>query len=309
MISIVYGNEPYGIDVKKRKIEAMVTMPSMNLTFFTGEFGLDVLNTCNTFPFMEDKRGVFLEIDSLKALDNEHFRNYCQSPADFTELLIIVKDVDQRTKLYKSFKEQGLLTPCMKLKDMSELQKVIVYELKKRNATMDDAAASLFIKKMNYFNNDSVNLLNVVGYLDACSCISNTITAELVDKVCPSFEEANIFMLTSLIKDGDTTELYRQIKMIPSKDSIGIMSLLLKDFRVAYKLKSFSENEVSTWKTSFSSFSRELLCECMEILTSVISGVKRGTYTEDIALLTACSRIMSAINTDKKEGATAQKGI
>ena len=296
MISIVYGDEPYGIDVKKRKIEEMIKMPSMNLAFFAGEFNLDVLNACNTFPFVDDKRGVFLDIDSLKALDNKLFRDYCESPADFTELLIIVKDVDQRTKLFKSFKEQGLMFPCMKLKDLSEYKKVIAYELKKRNSSMLDDAAELFIKKMNYFNNDSVNLLNVVGYLDACSSISTTITKDIVDSVCPSFEEANIFLLTSLIKDRNATELYRQIKMIPAKDSIGIMSLLLKDFRVAYKLKAFDESAVTTKRTSFSSFPKELLCECMEILTEVISGVKKGTYTEDTALLTACARVMSAIN-------------
>ena len=78
IISIVYGDEPYGIDVKKRKIEEMITMPSMNLSFFAGDFNLDVLNACNTFPFMEDKRGVFLDIETLKALDNDYFKDYCK---------------------------------------------------------------------------------------------------------------------------------------------------------------------------------------------------------------------------------------
>lgn len=295
MISIAYGDEPYGIEVKKKKIKDMISIPAMNLSFFSGIFDFEVLDACRTFPCFEEKRGVIMEVDSLSYLDTYEFEEYCENPLDSTELLIVVKNVDRRTSIYKSMEMKGLMAPCMRLKNMLDLKKVIAYELKKRNANIKLDAADLFIKKMNYFENEDVDLLQVVGYLDSCACISNVITTEIVNQVCPSFEGANVFLLTSLINAGNAEELYRQISLIPTKDSIGVLSLILKDFRVAYKLKYFSAEAVSTKRTAFSTYSKDLLAECIQIITSIIAGIKNGNCTEDQSLPMACARLLSAI--------------
>ena len=245
---------------------------------------------------MEERRAVILEIDSLGALDTPSFWGYCDSPSEYTDLLIVARNVDKRTNIYKTLEKKGLMNPCMKLKSESDLKKVIAYELKKRSAQIKLDAVDLFIKKMNYFDNEDINLLNVVGYLDACTCVSSIITVDIVERVCPSFEEANVFALTSLIREHNAQELYKQVTIITGKDAIRVLSLLLKDFRVAYKLKYFGSEEISTKRTMFASYPKELLCNCMNIIVSIISGIKNGYYSEDQSLLTACAKIMSAIN-------------
>ena len=125
MISITYGDEPYGIEVKKRKIKEMISIPAMNLSFFSGLFDFEVLDTCRTFPCLEEKRGVILEVDSLTCLDTYEFEEYCGNPLDSTELLIIVRNVDRRTTIYKSLEKKGFMAPCMRLQNVLDLKKVI----------------------------------------------------------------------------------------------------------------------------------------------------------------------------------------
>ncbi len=293
MIQIVYGTEPYGIDVKRKKLINSISVPSMNLSSHSGNFTEEIMNECNSFPFMEKRRAVILEVESLEVLNDKIFKSYLKSPAEFTDLFIIAKKVDKRTKAFKEFESKGLLVPCMKLTNINEFKAIVFSELSSRGAKISEKAFELFVKKMNYFDKDDMTLLDVVGHLNACIDMSSTITDDIVDACCPSYENAQIFTLTSLIKENQADELYRQIRMISEKDSIGILSLLLKDFRVAYKLKFFSEKEVTTKRTAFSTYDSATLSRCMEVLTSIISGIKTGVYTSENALSVACSRLLS----------------
>ncbi|WP_026653448.1 DNA polymerase III subunit delta [Butyrivibrio proteoclasticus] len=293
MIQIVYGTEPYGIDLKRRKLIDSISTPAVNLSSFVGVFNVDILNVCNTYPFLAEKRGVILEIDGLKDLDTAEFKRYMKNPPATTDLIIIAKKVDQRTKLYKTFDEAGLMVPCNKLKTMPELQKVIFSELRRQGATIKEDAYGLFVKKMNYFDNDGVTLLDVVSCLNSCISISNELTVDIIEKCCPSYEEANIFALASLIKENKADALYEQISLISEKDAIGILSLLLKDFRVAYKLKYYSDSEVGTKRTAFSTYDKTALNKAMLVITSTIAGVKNGSYSSDNALRIACSQLLT----------------
>ena len=295
MITILYGDEPYGILKRKHKVVSQVTIPSMNLIELSGQFDLDVKNSCETFPFAEEKRVVVLDIDSLKALETKEFEEYLTSPCSTTDLVVVSKAVDQRTKLFKRLKALEVLSPCMKL-DENTLKKVILSELASKDARIQTVALAEFIKRMNYAGNKDMNLLQMMGYLNTMVEVNKDITLDMVVKFSPKFEEPNIFILTGLIKSGNSEELYRQISMVSPKDAIGTLSLLFKDFRVSYKLKYFGKEEVGDSRCSFSDYDTSTLVECMELLNEVIEGIKTGRIAGEQALKLACGKLLTILN-------------
>ena len=299
MVKVLYGNEPYVIAKRKAKVVNALTNKQMNLQNFEGKFDLDVYNSCLSFPFLEDKRVVLMDIDSLSALDTPLFEEYLSSPVETTELLIICKNVDKRVKLYKKLKALDVLIPCDKL-DEETLKKAILCELSKKGGSIQELALAELIKRLNYENEDSVNMFSIVGYLDNMLAINKGITLEMVQKYVPKIEEANVFALSKLLLAESSAELLREVDMIDTDESIKTLSLLLRDFRIAYKLKYFDKKEVADKGvfTSFSEFSADTLVDCMQVITDTIADVKAGRTTNQQALKLACIKLFNII----KEG-------
>ncbi len=291
-IQVLYGDEPYGIEVKKKKVLSMVNVPDMNYEVRSGTFELEAQTLCNTFPFMDEHRVVLFDIDTLKALDTREFYEYLKEPMASTELLIICRNADQRLKVFKRLKEAGVLVPCMKLKDEREVMTVLCHEIKTRGGRITEEAMREFLKRLNYSKED-VNLLLAVGFIETLCNISPDITLDNVRLYVPSNEEANEFWLTSLIRSKDAENLYRQISLIPNDEDIKVLSLILKDYRVAYKLTYFSDKEIGTGRTEFAGESRESLVKGMNIIVDGISGIKTGTIPKEHALKSVCSKLLT----------------
>ena len=71
-------------------------------------------------------------------------------------------------------------------------------------------------------------------------CSNKEITAEVVEKSVVDRETENIFLLISLISEGKNRELFHQAELIRRQNSgniIGVLSLILRNYRIAYKMK------------------------------------------------------------------------
>jgi len=304
-ITLLWGDEPYGIEKRKQKIVGTIQMPEMNLQVFEGSFDKVVRNACYVFPFMEPKRVIILNISSLDDISTDDFESYLKKPSVTTELIIIADSVDQRKKMYKTLKDKDILYPCNKVSD-EELKKVLSYEIKKRGANIQGIAYAEFVKRLNYHENDDMNLIGMVSFIDSMVSVSKDITLDLVERYVPKYEEANIFGLTQLIKSKDCENLYKEAGLIDSScdEQIKILSLLLRDYRLAYKLKFFDRRELSdkpaSIKTSFGDYSMSELISCMEILTGTVTDVKTGRIASELALKSA---LIKLVNIEKRKGA------
>ena len=89
MVKVLYGNEPYVIMKRKSKIIDALQNKQMNLQKYEGKFDMDVYNSCLEYPFLEDKRVVLLEVETIKDLDTPLFLEYIEKPTASTDLLII----------------------------------------------------------------------------------------------------------------------------------------------------------------------------------------------------------------------------
>ena len=299
MVTLLYGNEPYVILKRKAKIVDRLQNKQMNFQRFEGKFDTEVYNSCIAYPFLEDKRVVLLDIESLGAIDCPLFDEYISKPVDSTDLLIICKNIDKRVKLYKKLNSLGILVQCDKL-DNETLKKAILCELSKKGGNIQGLAMAELVKRLNYENEDSVNMFTIIGYIDNMLAIDKGITLEMVEKYVPKYEEANVFALSKLLLGDTSIELLREVDMIDPDESIKTLSLLLRDFRIAYKLKFFDKKDVADKGvfTSFSNYSVDVLLECMQTITDTIGDVKSGKTTNQQALKLACIKLFNII----KEG-------
>ncbi len=291
-ILFLYGNEPYCIDSRKKKALKGVSGDPMNYVTLKGSFDAEVLNTCNTFPFLAERKGVVLDVDTLDDLDTEAFHVYLASPADFTELVIVCRKADARKKLFKKLKEAKIAVECNKVEDQDTFDKVILYELKQAGAQIKPDALLEFGRRINYFGKADQTLMAAVGYILNVTAVTKEIEKEHIETFVPIFAEPDVFSLAKLMASHNLSELYKQVDMIPDSDAIKVMSLLLRNFRVSLKLRMFRKNEVLQQKYSdpFENLSEEKLLQGLGVLTDGISKIKTGDIPDSLSLRLSCAK-------------------
>lgn len=303
MITILYGEqspEPYCIDMRKANALKDVNLEGLNYDSIKGKFDGETANLAKTYPLIESKRGIVLEVESLKDLDNEDFYAYIKKPASFTELVIICRNADKRLKLYKKLCTEGMEGVTAVLCDKKEvtqekLIQTIGYELKKGGASIKKDALAEFLSRINYDENRDMNLLTATGYLKTLMAVNKGIDKPMVQKYVPAFKEADAFKLVGALIRGDAGNLQEQVNMASPKDAIGILCLILRSFRIAWKRKYF--NDVSaTCNEALQELDTEVLKKCIGIINKTVSGIKTGYMPEDMALKVACGELAASIN-------------
>lgn len=280
MIAVIYGDEPYKVDVMKRKYLNGIG----DVLRFEGDFNEEIASACSTFSLFSEKRAVVLTIDTLKALDNKSFLTYLKSPCDETSLVIICRKVDTRLKIYKHLKEANVLVPCMKVKEMDVFLKVIKAELNKLGAEITDDALREFVERINYFELDDMNLLIALSYLRGCAACNKAITIETVKDCVPKHDLSDVFAIPALVEKKDMDGLLREVNLLKENDAIGALSFLLRELRLAYKLNFFNATEVGATNKAFKGISRGKLAKGIKVVTENIEAIKTGHFTSDAAL-------------------------
>ena len=303
MITILYGEsspEPYCIDARKALALKEVNLEGMNYDSLKGAFTDEVAGLARTLPFFEPKRGISLEVGSLKDLDNKAFEKYLEKPPKTCSLVIICQSADKRTKMYKKIAGNSLpgvtAYSCDK-KDVTQekLIKTLLYELNKEGAQITKGGMDLFLERIDYSKNKDLNLLTAVGYIKTLAAVGKEITEAEVEKYVPAFKEADAFLLTSLLIKGDVKGLYEQVNMASPKDAIRILCLILRSFRIAWKRKYF-KNVSADGTEALSKYDAETLQKCIGVINGTISAIKSGFMPEETALKVACSELAACMN-------------
>ncbi len=292
-IKILYGDEPYRIDYEKEMVLQGVENPSMNYTHLQGSFTEEALSKCSTFPFFEDRRVVLVDTDTLKGLDTDSFKKYLEHPVKSTDLVVIVRKVDSRLKIFKTLKEY--LVPCNKVTTPKDLEQVILFEVKRNGARITPAALKEFTERINYFAMEDVTLLMVKDFIDNLSAISKEISEDMVKRYVPAFKEADVYSLAGLIKEKKADALLGQLNMLSKDEAIGTLSLLLYSFRVAFKEKFYSLREIGGRESLFSEYGAETLEKAVRLITDRIAGIKSGFIPDETVLKLTVAELLNAL--------------
>ncbi|MBQ7067137.1 MAG: hypothetical protein IJN92_10000 [Lachnospiraceae bacterium] len=293
MVQILYGNEPYMIAYFKKKAVDTVENKEFSYKEFSGA-NEEFYSFVNTASFFGKKLAVLVP-ETLTELDTEKFRKVLQSKGTEADILIMPLKVQSNTKFYGWCEKQGFLKECKKVKK-EDLQKLILREFKLSGGkTITEEAVNELIKRVRY-EADEVTLYDVLSDVRTVTYYNNEVTADTVKMLCRDREKENIFILSSLLMKKDLAGIRRQAELIEKSGAspIGVLSAMLRDFRVAYKMKVLEKEipsikarkqAVNTWNMPSATGSASQLYKQMEILVTSIDEIKEGKISKETAIM------------------------
>lgn len=300
MILLLTGNEPYAISYNKNKyINSIPTEgKEMNL-LISSIFDESTIDYCRQYPFLSANRLVVLSLESSS--ENEQLLDYIKNETNSTTLIILVRELDKKSKLYKYVSKYGKVDVYNKLTD-KQLNAFILNIIKKENGAITEDAFNLLKERIGYADNENCNLFNVEIIIKQLLFIQNKITSETIHILLnPSLNES-VFKLASYISKKDKLALYLLDELLNDKTPIEILSVLLRSYRLNYKL-SFYENRSNAFvQIGISAFQVkdlenipiEIIKKSMTVIEQSIKDVKHGIPSKQTTKLCVC-KLMSYI--------------
>lgn len=298
MIKVFTGNEPYVIEYKVKCSTNMVAEDSINYLRYD-TFNREVYTTCRQYPFLADKKVVVIRVNNLKEL-GEELISYISSPCKFTNLVIVVKKMDTRLKLYKELKKADLIEVCNKL-DSTSVRNFVVRYVSKKEGRINQEAYDEFIKRINYFEIEDNNLFFLLAELDKLLLYAKDITLDDVKNVTGENVKENIYGLINYLYDKDFSGGVKQLNALinAGNNVIGILSLLQRSFRIIYKRALFPDIK-ATEIVPFGPMPRVLdkakVERCIPIIDDGIRSIKRSIIADDRMLTIVYSKLYMVIN-------------
>lgn len=258
------GREKYLIDdtidrIKKKHLDK--SLESLNLNMLNGKNTTqdDIVNACETLPFMSEKKlvilndlGLFLEEGIT---DEKEFYEYLGKLGEHCIFIIIDRnqELKKTTKFYKFFKKNNCVVEFDKL-TKSQLQSWIEKQLKANNKTMNKANINYFIDRSGYFNKENdTDLYNFKGELEKLMNYSGSteISKSDIESTGVKSISSNVFELVDAIGVGNSQKALQVFQELYSLDEhpLKILTMIVRRVRLLlnYKLyrdKGYGENQI-----------------------------------------------------------------
>lgn len=230
MIVYLCGDEPYFIkqnmvrlekDAEVRRTSALEAEDLMFLQM-GGFFGHHVL-TLHKDSYSEK------DIETIKGLGIESSSN----------TLVLTGKIAKNSKFYKWIDKVGTVVSCDRLSE-KDGPVFCARILKSYGARIKPEAAMLFMERTGYYLK-SGDLFMVRNALRQLSLMSDGITEEVVMQF-PQSEVVNRWKIVGLLGTDTREFVKRMVQAERSGESaIGLLSIILRAFRIAYKCKVFGE--------------------------------------------------------------------
>lgn len=303
MVKVVFGDEPYLVtaNIKRMRQSISLSCPEMNYRRFSG-FGEEVLDFIETVPFVDPVK--LCEVDVEKSAELVSMKDLLIKDIPTCQLLVRLSKPDKRLKVMKELASAGVLHEYKKI-SRKELVSFIIDKAKKGGKDITPEAAEE-IAQRGHYERPEVSLYffeNTVE--DLCVLCPGDISLGEVRMHMADNEADNVFALAGYLNNRDITGIQHQLPLIlesvsrdSSKSVIGTLSLLLREYRVAYKavICGGSLKDIGVNFVNIRSRNEKHLVRSMRILTDAIRGIQDGTVDEKDAILTSCMAIMVSEN-------------
>lgn len=289
-IELIYGTEPYLIREYRENVAKGIDMPDFNL-LVSCQFTDAERDFARQAPLFADKKVLILELEKLSA--DDMLEKYLKAPSERTELYIFAKDVDRRLGIYKKFPKAGIRQLD---KNPGMLRKWVTEYVTMKGCRISLPAYNELMGRIHY-DLDDVSLYHVKAALEKLCSTAEDITPELVARLVGANEKEDVFSLIELIDRKETEELFRQADIMlraGSQGVIGTLSLLLRSYRILYKLSvggcTLKDAGVH-YRTYVPRLSGRQADEGIDVIQDVINGIKNGRYMPDFGLRLCFSRL------------------
>ena len=280
---LVFGEEPFQIDKYRKEIRKKVKVPELDL-LETSEFTENEKQFLSQYSLFGDEKVFIYRVRNMK--ECAELVEYITDRKNSVSVYIFCDEVDKRSKVYKAFKKEEILEFNKLSHDL--LEKTIVQYVKKNGSAITKEAYNTFLQYVNYYSEES-NLYDVLHALERL-CVAKEITKETVEKIVLDRETEDIYSLIQLISEHNHERAQHQANLIlenQKNNVIGVLSLLLRSYRLAYKMRvcNVSLKELGVqYRTFVPRLSAEECHQAMNIIDDAVNKIKQGFYRSDIAL-------------------------
>lgn len=241
---LFYGEEKYDLEKRVEKIKDSFhnLEVGLNLFYITKENIDELANVLQGVTFFGSEKLIIIKdcnlkfhIDLLNDLDLD------------TTVIIVENSVDKRTSEYKKLAK---IAECVEFKhlDQKQLTEYIMQILKKCNLNVSLEVASYMQSVCGEEKSNTINELQKLSiYLEK----GDTVTKEVIDKVCSKTLHAKIFDVLSLIVNKKTKQAITQLNdLLEQKEPVvKIYIMLYKQIKQMYMIKYLKQkNEINIAK-------------------------------------------------------------
>lgn len=242
-IYLLYGEEAYLVrQYRDRLLEAMLGGgDKMNVNRYEGK-GVpvpEVIDMAETLPFFSDRRVIILENTELLKSGGEKLSEYLKSPAQSSSFIIVEREVDKRSSLYKTIKKYGYAAEFGR-QDAKTLQKWVLGMLKKENKQISSQTLQVFLEGCG---DDMENIRKELEKLLCYTLDKDVITTEDVKEICVPQIQNHIFDMIEAIAAGNSERalgLYYDLLAL-REPPMRILALIGRQFNMLLQVKELAE--------------------------------------------------------------------
>jgi len=225
MIMYLYGEEPYLIAEK-------IYMERKDREFFMTDDITDALESICSFGFFSNRVVHY----SKEAPTAEELGLIMKSNADkSSNTLIITGNLQKRSKFYGWLEKHGTIIACNRLKEEKAIE-FVAKKLKSLKTEITAKAAAQFMEQSGYYL-EEVSLFHIQNELKKLSFISDQITEKEVEML-PKSIYVNQWKVIEDLNRCPGKFLSKTLSLAKEKDAVPLLSIYLRAFRIAYKVKT-----------------------------------------------------------------------
>jgi DNA polymerase-3 subunit delta len=311
---LFYGEEELLKREAVSKIKELVVPPSMeelNFTVIDGSRATaeKIADAVETLPFMSDKRMILIKDINLSATGKDRLRQEeldglercLQNIPDYSCVVITTKyNVDMRTRLVKSIKENGAVIEFSRLKP-GLFEKWVKRQFDNRCKKLKPVVLKRFVEQVAYLDKNSGKTLDdVINEIDKLSEFckgKDYIDEEDIQAVIPKSLELNIFKLVDSVGYRNTAAAIKLLEdmKLAGEPALKVLFMIARQFRLLYQAACLKDAGYSS-----KAIASKLRIQPF-VVTSLLKQLDNFTRKDLGEAIRACSGIDVRIKTGKVE--------
>ena len=239
-VYLLYGDEDYlKLQYKNKLLRALVTEgDTMNFSRFEGKEAQvpALIDLAETMPFFAEHRVILVEDSGFFKNAAPQLAEYLPDMPETTCMIFIEKEVDKRSKTYKSLKDIGRMVE-FKTPDEKMLTRWVLTVLQKNGNKLTQPTIQLFLEKAgNSMGNIDRELEKLICYVGDREIIQ----MDDVEEICTGQTENRIFDMIHMMaekRQKEALELYYDLLAL-KEPPMRILFLLVRQFNILLQVKT-----------------------------------------------------------------------
>lgn len=299
---LLYGEEAYLRHQYRDKLKVALLdgTDEMNYHHYDGKEVMigAIIDQAETMPFFADRRVIIIENSGLFKQGGEALAEYIQNPAQTVFFIFVESEIDKRSKLFKTVRDQGRAVEFA-IQETDVLTRWIHSLAQKEGKRIQAEAVAQLLERTGA---DMENIRREFEKL-ICYRIGETdLVKEDVEAVCTVRITNRIFEMVEAISEKNkekTMKLYHDLMEL-REPPMRVLFLITRQFNILLQVKDLLNKGygpdqiakkvgvppyfVQKYQRQSSRFTKEALKKALEECIAMDEGVKKGLQSDRLGL-------------------------